>query len=75
MKAEEVLDLIEEGRFLDSVVDIVWRDMQKTKKTARQKDAKLFVAWVLYNRNRRELGLTEKSLSEYEDLYYMLKTM
>ena len=75
MKAEEVLDLIEEGRFLDSVVDIVWRDMQKTKKTARQKDAKLFVAWVLYTRNRRELGRTEKSLSEYEDLYYMLKTM
>ena len=75
MKAEEVLDLIEEGRFLDSVVDIVWRDMRKTKKTAHQKDAKLFVAWVLYNRNRRELGRTEKSLSEYEDLYYMLKTM
>ena len=34
MKAEEVLDLIEEGRFLDSVVDIVWRDMQKTKKNS-----------------------------------------
>lgn len=37
MKAEEVLDLIEEGRFLDSVVDIVWRDMQKTKKQLARK--------------------------------------
>lgn len=50
MESNEILGLIDSGTFLDTVVNIVWEDMKRSKKTARRNDAKLFVGWILYNR-------------------------